>query len=127
MASERGFTLIECLVALIIIAMALPALLMNIGTMANATDSARDTMVAHWIAENKLQEIYLTKELRNEIPSGKQADDVEMADKVWDWQTEAVVLPEIFPGLVITRVFVRVRLQGADANLVEISGFLSAQ
>ncbi len=127
MASERGFTLIECMVALLIIGMALPALLMNVGTMSNSASNARETMVAYWIAENKLQEIYLTQKLQNKIPRGVQADDVKMAGKTWDLQTEAVDMPPLFPGMELVRLYVRVRHQGEDLNLVEISGYLRAR
>lgn len=127
MASNRGFTLIECLVALLIIAMALPALLMNVGSMSNATERSRNTMIAHWIAENRLEEIYLTQQLERKIPRGLEADDVQMAGEVWDLQTEAIDMPPMLPGMDIVRVYVRVKLQGAESNLVELSGYLRAK
>lgn len=118
--SQRGFTLVEVMVALLIVAMALPALLMRIGGMATAAAQSRDTAVAYWIAENKLQEIYLTQRLQRITPSGRQADDVQMAGETWDWQTETE--ETAVPGLL--RLRVRVAMQGSEDNLVEISGFL---
>ncbi len=121
MAFKRdGFTLVEVMVALLIVALALPALLMRIGGMASAAGHSREVAVAYWVAENKLQEIYLTQRLQGLIPKGRQADDTRMAGEVWDWQTETE--ETAMPGLL--RIRVRVRMQGADDNLVELSGFL---
>lgn len=119
-ANERGFTLLEVLVALVIVAMALPALLMNIGTMASTSLYAREVAIAHWVAENQLQEIYLTQKLQNVTPRGRQADEVRMAEGNWLWQTETEETG--LPGLL--RLRVRVSLEGRDGNLVELSGFL---
>lgn len=121
MASRsQGFTLVEVMVALLIVALALPALLMRIGSMANATAHTREVALAHWVAENKLQEIYLTQRLQGITPRGRQADDVRMAGEVWDWQTETEETE--LPGLL--RLRVRVRMQDQEENLVELSGFI---
>lgn len=120
MASNRGFTLVEVMVALLIVATALPALLMRIGSMASTTAHSRDVAVAHWVAENKIQEIYITQTLQKITPRGRQADDVPMAGAVWDWQTE--MQDTEVPGM--SRLYVRVSRQGAEDNLVELSGFI---
>lgn len=108
------------MVALLIVALALPALLMRIGSMANATAHTREVALAHWVAENKLQEIYLTQRLQGIAPRGRQADDTRMAGEVWDWQTETEETE--LPGLL--RLRVRVRMQDQEENLVELSGFI---
>ncbi len=118
--SSRGFTLVEVMVALLIVALALPALLMRIGGMATAAGHTRDVALAHWVAENKLQEIYLTQRLQGIVPRGRQADDTQLAGETWDWQTETEETE--LPGLL--RLRVRVRMQGSEENLVELSGFL---
>lgn len=117
---SRGFTLVEVMVALLIVATALPALLMRIGSMASTTAHMRDTAIAHWIAENKMQEVFITQRLSGTTPRGRQADDVQMASATWDWQLEVqnTEVPEIM------RLYVRVRQQGAEENLVELSGFI---
>lgn len=118
-SNTAGFTLVEVMVALLIVAMAIPALLLRIGGMANAAAHSRDVAIAYWIAENKLQEIYLTQRLQGLTPRGRQADDVKMAGETWDWQTETE--ETAVPGLL--RLRVRVKQQDAENDMVEISGF----
>ena len=67
---QQGFTLIEVMVAVIIVSIALPALLLQMGNMATQTAYSRETAVAHWVAENKLQEIKLTKQMQRQVPTG---------------------------------------------------------
>ena len=123
MRSKGGFTLIEVMVALVIVAMALPALLMQIGAMANSSLHAREVMIATWVAENKLQETNLTLQLQRIVPSGRQADDVEMAGEHWDWEIQTE--PTAIPGLL--RLRVSVKAQGQENWLAELSGFTLEQ
>ena len=113
-----GFTLIEVMVALMIIGLALPALMGRMGSMASTVGYSRDLTIAHWIAENKIQEIYLAERLQNLVPKGRQAGDVEMAGIIWDWQVEAEEQKGEFAGSL--RVYVRVAPQGQDP-IVELS------
>ncbi|MBF5014779.1 type II secretion system minor pseudopilin GspI [Burkholderia pseudomultivorans] len=51
---QPGFTLIEVLVALAIVAIALGAVMRAIGSLANDTDAARMRLLALWSADNAL-------------------------------------------------------------------------
>lgn len=87
-STQRGFTLIEVMVALMIVGLALPAMISSIGTVVDSTARMEKQIYAGWIAQNKLQEIRLTKELQNEVPKTRQRDSLEFAGQEWDWQID---------------------------------------
>lgn len=58
----RGFTLLEVLVALVIIGTALAASLRAIGSLTQNSSDLRAAMMATWSAENRLTQIRLTHE-----------------------------------------------------------------
>lgn len=120
MRSERGFTLIEVMVALLIVSLALPALLMRIGSMASATVHHRDSMIAQWVVEDKYREVFLQIERQREIPTGRIADDIEMAGEVYDRVTE--VKPGPNPGILVMDI--TITRQGEDEPLAVLTSFV---
>ena len=82
MNKKRGFTLLEVLVALAILAVALAAIIKT--TTANAENARylRDKTLAHWVAMNVLTEI----QVREEWPAlGKKDGTAMMAEQKWFW------------------------------------------
>ena len=82
MARDRGFTLVEVLVALAILAVALTAAFRASGV---ATDTARDfreRLLAGWVAENRLAE-YRSGRLPN---LGEQSGVAEQAGTAFAWR-----------------------------------------
>jgi len=61
-SSRRGFTLLEVLVALVIIGVALAAAMRGALSLTNAAEDTRYTMLATTVAENRLQELRLARE-----------------------------------------------------------------
>lgn len=61
-AAQRGFTLLEVLVALVIIGTALAASLRAIGSLTQNSTDLRTAMMATWSAENRLTQIRLAHE-----------------------------------------------------------------
>jgi len=57
----RGFTLLEVLVALTIVAVALTATMRAMGSMTTASDSLQTRMIATWSAENHLANLRLAR------------------------------------------------------------------
>jgi general secretion pathway protein I len=104
-----GFTLVEVLVALVIVALGMSALL---GTMGSAADTAaylRDKTFAQWIALNHLAEVRLTK---NPPSKGTSDGEVEYAGRRWRWSQEVTALD--FPGML--RVDVKVQQSDTPAG-----------
>ena len=62
MISCAGFTLLEVLVALVIIATALGASLRAVGCLTQNSSDLRGSMMATWSAENRLTQIRLAQE-----------------------------------------------------------------
>lgn len=61
-APSRGFTLLEVLVALVIVGTALGAGLRAVGSLTANSDGLRAAMMATWSAENRLVQIRLGRE-----------------------------------------------------------------
>lgn len=82
---SRGFTLIEVLVALAIIALGLVAVFGQMSQSATAATRLRDKTLAHWVALNKITELRLS----GQYPGvGTQSDNVEMARLRWRYEVK---------------------------------------
>ena len=57
----RGFTLVEVMVALAVVAIALPALMISLYQQVDSTGYLRDKSLAHMVAANKLSELRIRR------------------------------------------------------------------
>ena len=117
-ADTRGFTLIEVLVALIVVGLGMLAVIQTVSQTANNTSYMRDKTIAHWIAMNQLTQV----RLQPSAPAiDKSSDEVEMAGRDWRWTMEVKQTPVES----IRRIEVRVRPSEAPENtsLAFITGF----
>ena len=76
-SAQRGFTLLEVLVALVIVGTALGASLRAVGSLTQNSEGLRSAMMATWSAENRLVQLRLTKIYP---PVGKQTYDCPQGD-----------------------------------------------
>ena len=116
---RRGFTLVEVLVALVIVAAASAAVL---GALSNAANSAvylRDHTFAQWIALNRLTEVRTA--LVQPTP-GTTSGDVGYGGEKWKWQQQVVRLEA--PGL--RRVDIEVSRDGDPQVLATAVGVLGS-
>lgn len=103
---ERGFTLIEVLVALVIVAIGMAALMSALTSSASTLAYLRDKTFANWVALNQIATVRLTAEQQNQAPSqGDSNGDVDFAGRSWHWQQEITTTD--MPGIV--RIDVKVR------------------
>ena len=80
--TQRGFTLLEILVALAILAVALASITSMASNQAVNTAHLRDKTLAHWVALNRIAELQLTAEWPSK---GKQQGSEEMGLHEWHW------------------------------------------
>ena len=83
---QRGFTLIEVMVALVILALAMTAVSRGLGQFAQAAYFMETKTLASWVASNKIVEFSLAPAWPK---VGDQEGEVEFANQNWRW--EAVV------------------------------------
>jgi len=87
---QRGFTLLEVLIALAIVAMSVGALLGTITSSASNIIYLKDKTLAEWVALNRLTEVRIDQ---NMPAKGKRSGNTVMAGMRWEWQEEVVELP----------------------------------
>ncbi len=85
----RGFTLVEVMVALAVVAVALPALLVALSRQVDATAYLRDKSMAQLVAANKLVEIRLLSRARQSLLTGRDSGVETMGDRDWHWWIES--------------------------------------
>ena len=83
--TSRGFTLVEVMVALAVVAVALPALLMSLYQQVDGTAYLRDKSFAHMVAANKLAEMRILSRARQTLLRGRDSGVMDMGDREWHW------------------------------------------
>jgi general secretion pathway protein I len=111
----RGFTLVEVLVALVIVAIGMSAVLGTLTSSADTTAYLREKSFAEWIAMNRIAELRLQA---RRAAAGKDSGETEFAGRRWRWEQEIVKLD--VPGT--HRVDVRVRpVDAATRNVAWVA------
>lgn len=97
----RGFTLIEVLVALAVLAIALSAIIKTMSANTLNSIYLRDRTLAQWVALNKITEMQLSKD----TPSpGKSDGSTVMGNHEWFWEAEIKTTPDDDVNTVTLRV-----------------------
>ena len=118
--NAAGFTLLEVLVALAVIALSMGAIIKATGDYTNNQSYLRDRTVAMWVARNVLVQYRVDKEWPR---VGEQKGTQEMVNREWRWlavtsQTDEAELRrldvEVFP----------IDSEDDDLPLSVLSGFL---
>ena len=119
MRRAAGFTLIEVLVAVAILAVAMGALISGMARYADNAATLREKTLALWVAHNRLTEL----DLEPGWPStGKSDGDVELAGIKWRWFVEVLETPD--PD--VRRIDIRVRPKDEeDGDSAMLSSFVS--
>lgn len=117
--SARGFTLIEVMAAVVVLATALAAIIAGFARQASLSADLRDRTLAMMVAHNRLTE----ERLSETFPStGRSDGDTEFAGLEWTWRmtVEETEDPEL------RRIDVSIELNGSDRELASLTGFVSS-
>jgi len=117
-----GFTLVEVLVALVIVAIGLAALMTAVSSTARTSGALRDKSLAQWMALNRLTEVRLKL-----VKFGQNTDtgEIYFANRTWHYDTR------YFDTSMASMKRVVVRVYAGDAKtkgnpLAESTGFLGS-
>ena len=106
-AESSGFTLVEVMVALAIVAIAVPALLFALFQQLDGTEYLRDRSIASWIATDRMSELRLVVAKQGAVPKGELLGETRLAERDWYWWIEQEATE--IPGFI--RVDVKVSLE----------------
>lgn len=88
--SHAGFTLIEVLVALAVLAIALAAVMRVVTQSIETTISLRDHLEAQWVAEDRMTEHQLR---RDWLPIDTTSGTKEFNGREWRWSEQVSATP----------------------------------
>jgi general secretion pathway protein I len=109
---DDGFTLIEVLVALVIVAVGMSALMSALSSSARTVSYMQDKTFAEWVALNQIATVRIALQ-KGQIPAtGNTTGDIELASRTWHWRQE--VVDSQVPG--IRRIDVKVRPKDLKAG-----------
>lgn len=120
---ERGFTLIEVMVAMLIVSIALPALMYQIGVQLDSAQRLKNQAIAGWVARDRLVQMRIEAANGNLYRPGIYNGVELQADRNWHWQME--VATTAVPGLYRYDVQVAAAEKPSD-SLVSMMDYLSA-
>jgi len=102
--SSKGFTLLEVLVALLVLAVVMAGVMSFTTRHSMNTQYLRDRSLAHWVAMNEL----VLLQLQDELPeTGSSTGEASMAGRSWFWRQKV----ESTPNEAVRRVLIEVAAQ----------------
>lgn len=107
MKKLKGFTLIEVMVALLVVAIALSALSLALGQTVYQQGTIENRVIATWVAQNRMIEIQQAQETGGKI---EKKFDVVMAKR--NWQTRLSLEPTLIPE--VQKAKLQVFLKGEE-------------
>ena len=118
-----GFTLIEILVALAVLAIAVAAVVASVSGNINNAAYLRDRTLAHWVGMNKIAEL----QVANDWPSvGSQHGESLMAAQQWSWEVKVTATEDPDVRRLDVEVFADQDKKQALTNMVAYVGRPSA-
>ena len=120
-----GFTLVEVMVALAVVAVALPALLLTLSQQLDGVRHLDDRAQAQWVAANRLAELRLILTAKGTLQSGTLSGSEELAGREWYWWSEGFETQ--LPGFFRYEITVADSEAGRDTPLHTLDGYLAKE
>ncbi len=118
--NHKGFTLIEVLAALAVLAIALSALVLANIENTSTTGHLKEKMVAHWVGMNIMAEVRLGL-MDVPLSPKKVIGKVNMADKDWFWEVSGFTTEDKNT----LKVEVDVGSDEREDSIIHLIGYLS--
>lgn len=115
--SAAGFTLLEVLVALVIVAVSLGASLRAVGSLTQNSSGLREAMMATWSAENRLTQIRLGNEWP---PIGDRAFNCPQGELLLLCEEHVIGTPNPYFRRVAVAVYEVANQQRRIVNLTQV-------
>ena len=120
-----GFTLVEVMVALAVVAVALPALLLTLSQQLDGLRYLEDRTHAQWVAANRLAELRLVVAAKGSLQTGRVSGTEEMAGRSWYWWSEG--LETEVPGFFRYEIVVSDQEDGEASPVHTLDGYLAQE
>ena len=115
----RAFTLVEVLIALVVLAVGILAMVRGASDFAHNASELRQRALARWVAENRLTEITLEPTWPD---TGKEHGSERIGGVEWEWEAEV----QKTPNNDIRRATVTVRREDRTQVLARLEGFVGS-
>lgn len=114
---QRGFTLLETLVAMAVLAISMVAVIQTAGSSVTAQNHLQEKVFAEWVVLNQLTRMQVASESPGE---GKYEGTEKMAGRQWRWlaEVEATSNPYLF------KVIVHAGLVEQQQYLMTVTGYI---
>ena len=115
---KSAFTLIEVMVALLVITLGMGAVIVTTGESGWKSSHLRESTIASWVAYN---EIAMFRAKRTWSEASNRSGDAEMANTEWDWRMKISKTDDPL----LRRLDVEVSIKGETSVKARVTGFIA--
>ena len=124
---QAGFTLVEILVAVTILAISMGALISSSTGFVKDAALLRDRYIASLVAQNRIAEMRLELRLESSLPNlGTDYGAVQMAGNNWKWETTTQKTFDMYGVVVLnTKVQISSAVDSKNRNIFSMNAYFS--
>lgn len=120
----RGFTLIEVLIAVIVLSIALLAITRNAGLVVHETSELQQRTIAHWVAMDIMAQAQLGLISVNNAGDSQNGTETQL-NHDWDWQLTSEAVPnENNDNESVIKIIVNVQDSVSHEQLATVFGYI---